>query len=287
MIEPRPAPGRRSNRAGGRVVEVADGNGQAATAALGPLLAGAPVETHHLSVELMMARSPDDVRAWWTPSRTPVTAVVLRNGLARPHGEGTSMSALAPQVAAETSPRVVAGERRATTRFASEIASELSVSMRVVRNEILMQRLEHVPAREPRGGARLALRDETDVLAQWMHAFDEETGSTPDRAFNVALVEHYIATGRLFVWEADGRPVAVAARFGDVRGVEEVKFVYTPPAERDHGFGAGIVSHVAASITADGRTCVLRADTSKPGPQRLYRKIGFVPVAEHVSIELA
>lgn len=66
-------------------------------------------------------------------------------------------------------------------------------------------------------------------------AFDEETGSQPDHAFNRMLVEHYIDTEKLFVWESHGRPVATTARFAGVGGVEELKFVYTPPIERATG----------------------------------------------------
>lgn len=265
-------------------MEVTEAEGADASAGLATFLSESPVTTHHLSVEFMMARSPTSVRAWWSPSDRPAAVPIPRNEVARPHGDPAALESIATRIVAESRPRRIAGEIRAATHFAAEVASASSANLRVERVEQLMRLATQEMPREATGLARPAVVSDVDLLAGWMNDFDRETGSEPDEDFNLLLVRHYVEAEKLFVWALHGEPVASTARFANLHGVEELKFVYTPPEQRGHGFGAGIVAHVARAVTRDRRECVLRADLMKPGPQRLYRKVGLTPVDQHISI---
>jgi predicted GNAT family acetyltransferase len=70
-------------------------------------------------------------------------------------------------------------------------------------------------------------------------------------------------------------------------GTSRIGPVYTPPEHRGHGYAAAVTSAAVGLANRWGaRDVVLFADVANPVSNGVYRRIGFVPVAEHVHFEL-
>jgi GNAT superfamily N-acetyltransferase len=139
------------------------------------------------------------------------------------------------------------------------------------------------PAR-PEGGWRRAIASDTDELARWFVAFTTEAGLTapPDPR---RLVATLIQAARLFVWEAAGHPVSMAAHSALVAGVARVGPVYTPPHERQHGYARRLTYEVTREALDAGATrVILYTDTSNPTSNSIYRQIGYRPVEDFLQV---
>ena len=90
----------------------------------------------------------------------------------------------------------------------------------------------------------------------------------------------------MLLWEVAGRPVALAVAQRQVAGMTRIGPVYTPPADRRHGFGAAVTAAAAAWALDDGAgQVVLFVDHANPTTNRLYHRLGFRPV--HDAVELS
>ncbi|MDT5216812.1 MAG: hypothetical protein QOK18_5051, partial [Mycobacterium sp.] len=91
------------------------------------------------------------------------------------------------------------------------------------------------------------------------------------------------ARGRVVLWTANGAPVAMARVHGTLLGMSRIGPVYIPPEHRGHGYGAAVTAEAVRHAQRKGaRDVVLFADVANPASNRIYRRLGFVPVAEHV-----
>src|SRR5205807_26949 len=106
-----------------------------------------------------------------------------------------------------------------------------------LRHILLLHELERwrdVP--RPRGGRREATSDDLDLVARWLEAFAAEmaliqAGVDQRRAASVMLDQREVE-----LWEVDGTPVSLAGHRGPAAGVVRIGPVYTPPAQRNHGY---------------------------------------------------
>ena len=91
-----------------------------------------------------------------------------------------------------------------------------------------------------------------------------------------------MAGGRLWMWEDEhGEVGAMAGRTATSAGVARIAPVYTPPAHRRRGFGAGVTAACTADALArDADRVVLFADRANATSNSVYRRIGFRPIAE-------
>ena len=85
------------------------------------------------------------------------------------------------------------------------------------------------------------------------------------------------------LWTVDGEPVAMArvARLpaGDVADRSGVHAA----GARGHGYGAAVTAEAVRHAQREGaRDVVLFADVANPVSNGIYRRLGFVPVGEHV-----
>lgn len=137
------------------------------------------------------------------------------------------------------------------------------------------------PEPAPAGRARLGTRADVDRVAEWFAAFGAEAGTPVGDAVQAA--RDRVADDLLWLWEdADGVPVAMAARHRPAGGVSRVGPVYTAPQARRRGCGAAVTAACAADALAAGaREVVLFTDLANPTSNAVYRRIGFVPVGDH------
>jgi predicted GNAT family acetyltransferase len=70
---------------------------------------------------------------------------------------------------------------------------------------------------------------------------------------------------------------------GCLLGMSRIGPVYTAPASRGHGYGAAVTAEAVRDAQRQGaRDVVLFADVANPVSNGIYRRLGFVPVAENV-----
>lgn len=139
----------------------------------------------------------------------------------------------------------------------------------------------------PPGADRRAGEVDRDLLIQWHEAFHEEAqGAAPEDA--ARLVADRLSHGGLYLWEADGEPVAMAGLTRVVAGAARVAGVYTPPRRRRRGYGGAVTTAATKAALAGGATdVVLFTDLANPTSNALYQRLGFRPVEDRVLVDLA
>lgn len=147
----------------------------------------------------------------------------------------------------------------------------------------------------PPGAPRLAGGGDVPLVYAWFerfHAEAAEQAGRPESPGNTAFalsqehVAHRVAAGVIWLWEDDGHVVSMTGLNGPSFGVCRVGPVYTPPQWRCRGFAGATVAAVTRAQLADGNRVCLFTDRDNPTSNRLYRSIGFEPVAENVNLEL-
>jgi predicted GNAT family acetyltransferase len=134
------------------------------------------------------------------------------------------------------------------------------------------------------GEFRQAEPQDIKTVVAWMRAFHQDCfgNAEPDRSTHVA--EQKVRNGELFFW-SDPLPVSMAARNRPTPNGESIGPVYTPPEHRRKGYATSVVAALSQHILDDGkRFCCLYTDLANPTSNSIYRKIGYVPVADVVDI---
>jgi len=145
-------------------------------------------------------------------------------------------------------------------------------------------RLERViPVHGVPGTLRIADAADRDLLIAWMHAFLTDAHGDPKDMEAETLVEGSLRTGsRTFaLWEVDGRPVSMAGVTGPTPHGIRVGPVYTPPADRGHGFASAVTAAASQAQLDQGRRFVfLFTDLANPTSNKIYQAIGYEPVID-------
>ena len=147
-----------------------------------------------------------------------------------------------------------------------------------------------VPPEGMPGEARLATRDDDELLLDWLDGFFVDAhGTLPDRnSRRRVLTSIGDDGGHVVLWSADGAPVSMARVHAPAAGMCRVGPVYTPPSSRGHGFGAAVTAAAVQQAQGVGaRHVVLFADVANPGANRIYRRLGFGPVTETAEYSFA
>jgi predicted GNAT family acetyltransferase len=199
-------------------------------------------------------------------SEVPEAAVAPLAGLLREHG--------AP------------GADAAPVPTAERLAAAWPGTAAATRRQRLHRLAGLAPAEAPPGRGVAAQPRHREPLLAWTTAFGEEVGLPSDDP--VAEVDARLAHGGLWVWEdAAGRPVAMAGRTAALAGMARVVSVFTPPEHRGRGYGGAVVAEVVRDALAQGVAHVLLfTDLANPVSNRLYARLGFVPVEDRVSLVL-
>ena len=95
-----------------------------------------------------------------------------------------------------------------------------------------------------------------------------------------------LAAGTLTLWrDAADTPVALAGYSREIDGARRLGPVYTAERHRRHGYGAAVTA-AACRRALDGGTSqlLLYADIDNPTSNTLYRRLGFAPVEDRVTL---
>jgi GNAT superfamily N-acetyltransferase len=138
------------------------------------------------------------------------------------------------------------------------------------------------------GEGRIAGAADAEVLLDWLDGFFVDAfGVASDREARRGYLGDIRAYGGdVVLWSVDGVPVSMARVHAPAAGMSRIGPVYTPAASRGHGFGAAVTAAAAEHAHRRGaRHVVLFADVVNAVANGIYRRLGFVPVAE--SLECA
>jgi predicted GNAT family acetyltransferase len=208
-------------------------------------------------------------------------AVLLVNGLA-PESAKAAAAAL-------TSQRIELPAIRGTSTTASAFSkawTEATGATATPCFEETLYRLDELRAPSATAGApRFAGDGDRELLVEWLDAFFIEAfgaASNPSACRDV-LRDVVHSGGRVVLWTVDGAPVAMARVHGSLLGMSRIGPVYTPPERRGNGYGATVTAEAVRHAQRDGaRDVVLFADVANAVSNGIYRRLGFVSVAEHV-----
>jgi GNAT superfamily N-acetyltransferase len=164
----------------------------------------------------------------------------------------------------------------------SEIVRLLGPPRRVVSERLY--RLGKLDVPDVPGSGRQAVPADFPLLVSWYQAFGAEVGlgEADDVAERVA---QRLAGRELFVWEAGGAPVSLAALSPAAGGVCRIGPVYTPPSCRRHGYGAAVTAHASQAALAERcEQVVLFTDLDNPTSNAIYQAIGYEPVSDYAHL---
>jgi predicted GNAT family acetyltransferase len=137
------------------------------------------------------------------------------------------------------------------------------------------------------GRSRIATRDDTALLVEWHHAFEQETGSLPLPTAMIERVQRRIDERQLIVWIDSDEIVAFAGVNALPAASARIGPVYTPPAMRSRGYAQAVTAaageHVQRvdAIHAES-TLFLFTDAHLPASNKAYQRIGYVHIADHI-----
>ncbi|MGC4758899.1 GNAT family N-acetyltransferase [Micromonospora trifolii] len=143
------------------------------------------------------------------------------------------------------------------------------------------------------GGLVAATRGDVGLVTEWSAAFmgdaDEQAGrprgasahEVPDRAEMLRRLH----AGRLWFWvDATGKPVHLTGANPPSFGVARLGPVYTPPAQRGHGWASNAVAEVSRRIQAEGARVCLFTDQANPTSNKIYAALGYRPVVDMANL---
>jgi len=136
------------------------------------------------------------------------------------------------------------------------------------------------PATVPAGRLRAARDDERALVVGWLDAFVEDTGI--GGAGGAAIADVLFSDRQVFLWDDRG-PKALVGVPGFTPHGARVGYVYTPPDERGRGYATAATAALSRRLLDSGRRfCVLFTDLANPVSNRIYAKLGYVPVCDVV-----
>jgi GNAT superfamily N-acetyltransferase len=179
----------------------------------------------------------------------------------------------------------VRGTRDSTTAFATAWSEATGMPAELTEVEPLYRLDALVPPAGVPGEGRLAVGREVDLLVDWLDGFFVEAfGAPSDRDARRAYLHQIALTdGDIVLWTTGGTPVSMARVHAPLAGMSRIGPVYTPREHRGHGYAAAVTAAAARHAHHRGADdVVLFADATNAVANRVYRRIGFVTVDEHV-----
>ncbi len=212
----------------------------------------------------------------------PTSSVLV---LSRATDEATDALAQAVADAADAHITGAVGPERSAERFAVRFARGRGASWRRHWTLILHELGELAQPAAIAGRSRRATPEDAEVVARWLEAFSRDTGALVQPHDPRALAERVIEAGRAYLHEHAGAPVALAGWSRPTGRTCTINMVYTPTEFRRRGYARALTTHVARELTARGTQHILLfTNEAEPGPNALYRSLGFAPFARFLEV---
>jgi predicted GNAT family acetyltransferase len=212
-----------------------------------------------------------------------VAAVVQGDaGMLLTSGPSEALTLFAADLAARRrAPKNLVGPLAACETFIREWAS------RTGHRHTLRFHLRHHELRLPpfvpkaRGHMRVPRQDEHDLLLTWQTSFIEEVGLSDEPARAQRAFGRKLEQGMVRVWDDDA--IVAMAGYGDGgTDVARIAPVFTPSEQRKRNYASALVGELSRELFGQGKRAVfLTTDAANPVSNSIYRKIGYVPAADH------
>lgn len=131
----------------------------------------------------------------------------------------------------------------------------------------------------PEGRGRVV--EDRAQIVRWCGEFAAAVGEAPSPDADAWAASRF-ADKRYTFWETpDGTPVSLAGRTSMIAGMVRVDPVYTPDHLRGRGYAGAVTAEVSRAALDEGATdVVLFTDPANPTSNALYRRLGYVPIAD-------
>jgi uncharacterized protein len=137
------------------------------------------------------------------------------------------------------------------------------------------------------GKLRPAVETEKELVKKWAHGFHLDCFGEKSRNPEGDPSAH-LAQGDIFFWETDGKPVSMAMKSRATEKGMSVGGVYTPPELRGKGYATSCVAELSRLILQSGKMfCTLYTDMANPTSNTIYKKIGYVEIADSAQHEFS
>jgi hypothetical protein len=174
----------------------------------------------------------------------------------------------------------VNGPGKTSLSFAKRWAKKKECTYQLHRSMRIYQLSRVIPPRPVNGRMRLAILMDTDVLVQWAQNFGKDIGEPHTEQEAAETVKQLMKDERLYVWDDEGLS-SIAASTGPTTHGIGITLVYTPPEFRGKGYASACTAALSQAMLNSGRKfCCLFADLSNPVSNRIYQRIGYVPVCD-------
>ena len=128
------------------------------------------------------------------------------------------------------------------------------------------------------GAMRAYELSDRELALAWIQAFFEEALPGSPEADAERHVDERAAD--TWLWEVDGKVVALAGRAGETPNGARVGPVYTPPELRGHGYASALTAALTAHLLERKGFCFLFTDLANPTSNSIYQRIGYRPVTD-------
>ncbi|WP_406507527.1 GNAT family N-acetyltransferase [Streptomyces sp. NBC_00212] len=177
----------------------------------------------------------------------------------------------------------VGAEQRTATAFAEAWQRRTGAIPTPYEHRVRLYRLGTLtpPKPSPAGRGRVAGGRDREQVVRWCGEFCAAVGEAVPVGAASWAGTRFADKGYTF-WETpDGTPVSMAGVTSMVAGQVRVDPVYTPAHLRGRGYAGAVSTEVTrAALAAGAREVVLFADVANPTSNRLYQRLGYLPVAE-------
>ena len=180
-------------------------------------------------------------------------------------------------------------EKNLAERFI-QIYSQVYGKKYIIETEMRIFELLQVNPDIPKAGR---LRPATDYdlyfLPYWIESFYADAFAHKDNAIEIPVdIEKYRhRIPKLYVWENEAEtPVSIANVGREMQTVCGIGSVYTPPYFRCKGYASACVASLSQLQLDKGFTrCVLYTDLANPTSNSIYKKIGYMPIADSLEVK--
>ena len=224
---------------------------------------------------------------WWTDQSDIVSGAFLHTPpyplllTAIPRGVAADLAtALAGRPLSGVNGHVAAAEAFAATWRAAHPSRKVTVERR-----LRLYRLGELawPDPAPDGTLRVAADADAPLLTGWFTAFADEVQDMDAGEDQAPDVRDKLSYGGALIWEADGRPVAVACVTRQVVKMIRIGPVYTPPELRGRGYASAVTAEASRRAREAGaEEVLLYTDLANPTSNSIYRRIGYRAVEDRI-----
>ncbi len=180
----------------------------------------------------------------------------------------------------------IIGPQKLLNPLANQLERMLDRKHRMGICHILYQLKETLKPSGGTGTMREANTGDQDLVTHWFQTFYQDAfGNQMDESQCKQKAIDRIDRRQLFLWETELEVVAMGAIGRQTRKGMAINYVFTPRAARKKGYASQLVAALSQHVLDQGfEFCTLFTDKNNATTNKIYRLIGYEPVANFVQV---